>query len=148
MYAAGTNRMRMRMFHTQQDVHPNHIFSPVVTAPSVSADYKPRVDWSKFHEVVALQSDELKSPHLDHVSKSWGALSGRRCWLKCKSLCTGCLWATQCGCYTCLASQADVSVQRHQGQTLCLVNKLTWMQAVRLPVRLALPASSLAGMRL
>ena len=79
MYAAGTNRMRMRMFHTQQDVHPNHIFSPVVTAPSVSADYKPRVDWSKFHEVVALQSDELKSPHLEHVSKSWGALSGRSC---------------------------------------------------------------------
>ncbi len=76
MYSAGTNRMRMRMFHTQQDVHPNHIFSPVVTAPSVSADYKPRVDWSKFHEVVALQSDELKSPHLEHVSKSWGALSG------------------------------------------------------------------------
>ncbi|DBB04045.1 hypothetical protein WJX77_007564 [Trebouxia sp. C0004] len=75
MYSAGTNRMRMRMFHTQQDVHPNHIFSPVVTAPSVSADYKPRVDWSKFHQVLALQSDELKSPHLEHVSKSWGALS-------------------------------------------------------------------------
>jgi hypothetical protein len=92
MYSAGTNRMRMRMFHTQQDVHPNHIFSPVVTAPSVSADYKPRVDWSKFHEVVALQSDELKSPHLEHVSKSWGALSGSRCsCVKCKSFCTGCL---------------------------------------------------------
>ncbi len=76
MYAAGTNRMRMRMFHTQQDVHPNQIFSPVVTAPSASADYKPRVDWSKFHEVVPLMSDELKNPHLERVSKAWGALSG------------------------------------------------------------------------
>ena len=76
MYSAGTNRMRMRMFHTQQDVHPNHIFSPVVTAPSASADFKPRVDWSKFHEVVPLLADELKSPHLEHVSKAWGALSG------------------------------------------------------------------------
>ena len=75
----GTNRMRMRMFHTQQDVHPNHIFCPVVTAPSVSADYKPRVDWSKFHEVVALEQEELKSPHLDHVSKAWGALSSKPC---------------------------------------------------------------------
>ena len=76
MYSAGTNRMRMRMFHTQQDVHPNHIFSPVVTAPSISADYKPRVDWSKFHEVTPLLTDDLKSPHLDTVGKSWGALSG------------------------------------------------------------------------
>ena len=72
------------MFHTQQDVHPNHIFSPVVTAPSVSADYKPRVDWSKFHSVVPLESDELKSPHLEHVGKSWGTLSGQ---LWCKLLC-------------------------------------------------------------
>lgn len=75
MYSAGTNRMRMRMFHTQQDVHPNHIFSPVVTAPSASADYKPRVDWSKFHEVVPLLTDELKSPHLSTVGKAWGAMS-------------------------------------------------------------------------
>lgn len=67
----------MRMFHTQQDVHPNHIFCPVVTAPSNSADYKPRVDWSNFHEVVALEEDELKSPHLDRVSKAWGALSSK-----------------------------------------------------------------------
>lgn len=65
----------MRMFHTEQDVHPNHIFCPVVTAPSMSADYKPRVDWSKFHDVVALEQEELKSPHLAHVSKAWGALS-------------------------------------------------------------------------
>ena len=75
MYSMGTNRMRMRMFHTQQDVHPNHIFCPVVTAPSSSADYKPRVDWSNFHEVIALEQEELQSPHLQHVSKSWGALS-------------------------------------------------------------------------
>ena len=77
MYSMGTNRMRMRMFHTQQDVHPNHIFCPVVTAPSSSADYKPRVDWSKFHEVIALEEDELKSPHLECVSKAWGALSSK-----------------------------------------------------------------------
>ena len=77
MYSMGTNRMRMRMFHTQQDVHPNHIFCPVVTAPSNSADYKPRVDWSNFHEVVALEEDELKSPHLERVSKAWGALSSK-----------------------------------------------------------------------
>ena len=117
----------MRMFHTQQDVHPNHIFSPVVTAPSVSADYKPRVDWSKFHEVVALQSDELKSPHLEHVSKSWGALSGSRCsCVICKSLCSGCPWSAQCHCFTYFASQADISDQRHRGKTSCLVNNLTW----------------------
>ena len=79
------------MFHTQQDVHPNHIFSPVVTAPSVSADYKPRVDWSKFHSVVPLESDELKSPHLEHVGKSWGTLSGQLCCSK--SLCR-CLMLT------------------------------------------------------
>ena len=65
----------MRMFHTQQDVHPNHIFSPVVTCPSDSPDFKPRVDWSKFHQVVLLEEDELKSPHLERVSQSWGALS-------------------------------------------------------------------------
>ncbi|KAL3154506.1 hypothetical protein ABBQ32_013968 [Trebouxia sp. C0010 RCD-2024] len=75
MYSMGTNRMRMRMFHTQSDVHPNHIFCPVVTAPSSSADYKPRVDWSKFHEVIALEQEELQSPHLQHVSRAWGALS-------------------------------------------------------------------------
>ena len=79
--------MRMRMFHTQQDVHPNHIFCPVVTAPSSSADYKPRVDWSKFHEVVALEEDELKSPHLEHVSKAWGALSSTSWSPLCDSAC-------------------------------------------------------------
>ena len=82
MYSMGTNRMRMRMFHTQQDVHPNHVFCPVVTAPSSSADYKPRVDWSKFHDVVALEQEELKSPHLENVSKAWGALS-RKALLTC-----------------------------------------------------------------
>ena len=65
----------MRMFHTQQDVHPNHIFCPAVTSPSDSPDFKPRVDWSKFHQVVAVEEEELKSPHLEKVSKSWGALS-------------------------------------------------------------------------
>ena len=65
----------MRMFHTQQDVHPNHIFCPAVTSPSDSPDFKPRVDWSKFHQVVLVEEEELKSPHLEKVSKSWGALS-------------------------------------------------------------------------
>lgn len=67
--------MRMRMFHTQQDVHPNHIFCPAVTSPSDSSDFKPRVDWSKFHQVVPLEEEALRSPHLEKVSKSWGALS-------------------------------------------------------------------------
>ena len=75
MYSTGTNRMRMRMFHTQQDVHPNHIFCPAVTSPSDSSDFKPRVDWSRFHQVVPLEEEQLKNPHLERVSKSWGALS-------------------------------------------------------------------------
>ena len=79
------------MFHTQQDVHPNHIFSPVVTAPSASADYKPRVDWSKFHEVVPLLTDELKSPHLSTVGKAWGAMSGNLLQSSVWWLCHSCL---------------------------------------------------------
>lgn len=116
MYSMGTNRMRMRMFHTQSDVHPNHIFCPVVTAPSSSADYKPRVDWSKFHEVIALEQEELQSPHLQHVSRAWGALSSKFSPINTNDACLCVLLCSYPTCCTC-NHYAQVLLLRHQTQS-------------------------------
>ena len=53
-YKASQNRMRMRIFNVLQDVRAQHAFLPIVSRPAASADFKPRINWTAFHETVPL----------------------------------------------------------------------------------------------
>ena len=55
MYVNSQNRMRMRIYNVLDDVKRNHAFEPVVVAPSDSPDFKPRVDWLRFHSTRYVQ---------------------------------------------------------------------------------------------
>jgi hypothetical protein len=46
--------MRMRIFNVLDDVKREHGFAPVVTRPADSPDFRPRVNWSRFHETMPL----------------------------------------------------------------------------------------------
>ncbi|KAK9916760.1 hypothetical protein WJX75_006642 [Coccomyxa subellipsoidea] len=61
MYSGSQNRMRMRIFNVLDDVKREHGFAPIVTRPADSPDFKPRVNWSRFHETMAL-SDMANDP--------------------------------------------------------------------------------------
>ena len=54
MYSNAQNRMRMRIFNVLDDVKRESGFAPVVTRPADSPDFKPRVNWSRFHETMPL----------------------------------------------------------------------------------------------
>ena len=49
MYINSQNRMRMRLYNILEDVKRQHAFESIVTSPLDSPDYKPRVDWVRFH---------------------------------------------------------------------------------------------------
>ena len=58
MYCNSQNRMRMRIYNCFNDIKLHHHFAPIVTRPLDSADRKPRIDWSHFHQtVVDLDAD-------------------------------------------------------------------------------------------
>jgi hypothetical protein len=48
-YLSGQNRFRMRVYNVLEDVKRQHAFEPIITSPTDSPDYKPRVDWVRFH---------------------------------------------------------------------------------------------------
>jgi len=52
MYSSSTTVMKQRTFNVCNDVKYAHRLIPIVTAPNQSADGKPRVLWSKFHDTV------------------------------------------------------------------------------------------------
>ncbi|KAL3145430.1 hypothetical protein ABBQ38_001675 [Trebouxia sp. C0009 RCD-2024] len=63
--------VRMRFFHAHQNIHPNHVFQPIVSAPTVD-DRKPRVDWTEFHTVLPVQShDSNHSGQLEELTSLW-----------------------------------------------------------------------------
>lgn len=63
--------LRMRFFHTQQNIYPNHVFQPIVSAPTLE-DRKPRVDWTEFHTVLPVKShDRNHSGRLEELSNLW-----------------------------------------------------------------------------
>eukprot|EP00891_Asterochloris_glomerata_P004119 jgi/Astpho2/4119/fgenesh1_pg.00063_%23_104_t len=76
MYSNSQNRMRMRLYHTRQDVFPNYVFTPIVSPPAASPDFKPRVDWEHFHSVEplpsAIHARGHLPPDLQRVTSHWG----------------------------------------------------------------------------
>ena len=67
--------LRMRFFHTHHNIHPNHVFQPVVSAPTLE-DRKPRVDWTDFHTVLPVKSEDRNhSGHLEELGSLWRTLS-------------------------------------------------------------------------
>ena len=69
----------MRFFHTHQNIHPNHVFQPIVSAPTLE-DRKPRVDWTEFHTIVPVESkDKNHSGRLDELSSLWRTSSECAC---------------------------------------------------------------------
>ena len=61
----------MRFFHTHQNIHPNHVFQPVVSPPTVD-DRKPRVNWVDFHTVMPVDSmDTNHSGRLEALAGLW-----------------------------------------------------------------------------
>lgn len=64
MYKASQNRLRMRMYNVLKDIRRQHAFYPIVIRPSLSPDYRPRVNWANFHETVPLE----KAPALYRAS--------------------------------------------------------------------------------
>ena len=63
--------IRMRFFHTHQNIHPNHVFQPVVSPPTVD-DRKPRVNWVDFHTVMPVDSmDTNHSGRLEALAGLW-----------------------------------------------------------------------------
>ncbi len=63
--------IRMRFFHTHQNIHPNHVFQPVVSPPTVD-DRKPRVNWVDFHTVMPVNSmDTNHSGRLEALAGLW-----------------------------------------------------------------------------
>ncbi len=52
MYSNSTTVMKQRTYNVCNDVKYAHRLLPIVTAPNQSADGKPRVLWSKFHDTV------------------------------------------------------------------------------------------------
>lgn len=48
-YMNSQNRMRMRIYNVLEDVKRQHAFESIVSSPLDSPDYKPRVDWVRFH---------------------------------------------------------------------------------------------------
>jgi hypothetical protein len=63
MYTSSQNRMRMRIYNVLRDVKKDHAFYPIVTSPADSPDFKPRVNWGRFHDTVPL-GDALQSTNL------------------------------------------------------------------------------------
>lgn len=55
MYKASQNRLRMRMYNVLKDIKRQHAYVPIVIRPALSPDYRPRVNWSNFHETVPLE---------------------------------------------------------------------------------------------
>lgn len=71
--------LRMRFFHTQQNIYPNHVFQPIVSAPTLE-DRKPRVDWTEFHTVLPVKShDRNHSGRLEELSNLWRTSSECAC---------------------------------------------------------------------
>ena len=106
MYSTSQNRMRMRLYHTRQDVFPNYVFTPIVSPPAASPDFKPRVDWEQFHSVeplpAAISSKGRLSPDLQRVTSHWG-LGG--CCSGPAQHTAGCsALLVVCGCLVCSAS--------------------------------------------
>ena len=66
MYVNAQNRMRMRIFNVLDDVKREHGFAPVVTRPADSPDFRPRVNWSRFHETMPLA--EVGPPSLRNTT--------------------------------------------------------------------------------
>ena len=102
MYSNAQNRMRMRIFNVLDDVKREAGFAPVVTRPADSPDFKPRVNWSRFHETMPLAemaSDPgaraLGRPGLTHSdgvngpADITGGVCGRLSW-ECTSSCCAC----------------------------------------------------------
>ena len=84
--------IRMRFFHTHQNIHPNHVFQPVVSPPTAD-DRKPRVDWTEFHTVLPVDSlDSNHSGHLEELAGLWRTSGQAR--------------LVTCICYVCCASCA------------------------------------------
>ena len=54
MYSNSATVMKQRTYNVCNDVKYAHRLLPIVTAPSQSADGKPRVLWSKFHDTAAV----------------------------------------------------------------------------------------------
>ena len=52
MYSNSSTVMKQRTYNVCNDVKYAHRLIPIVTAPSQSADGKPRVLWSKFHDTI------------------------------------------------------------------------------------------------
>ena len=52
MYSNSSIAMKQRTYNVCNDVKYAHRLIPIVTAPNQSADGKPRVLWSKFHDTV------------------------------------------------------------------------------------------------
>ena len=52
MYSNSSTIMKQRTYNVCNDVKYAHRLIPIVTAPSQSADGKPRVLWSKFHDTM------------------------------------------------------------------------------------------------
>ena len=53
-YKASQNRMRMRIFNVLQDVKAQHAFLPIVSRPAASPGFKPRINWTAFHDTIPL----------------------------------------------------------------------------------------------
>ena len=74
--------IRMRFFHTHQNIHPNHVFQTVVSPPTVD-DRKPHVDWVDFHTTVPVDSlDTNHSGNLEELAGLWRPSGHPHCaWL-------------------------------------------------------------------
>ena len=79
MYCNSQNRMRMRIFNVLDDVKREHGFAPIVTRPADSPDFRPRVNWSRFHETMPLAEVSIT---LRNLLEEWraGALLGVWAW--------------------------------------------------------------------
>ena len=63
--------IKMRFFHTNNNIRANHVFHPAVSCPTPE-DRKPRVDWTKFHSIIPVhQEDENHSDHLHSLMQVW-----------------------------------------------------------------------------
>lgn len=54
MYTNSQNRMRMRMYNVLRDIKREQAFYPIVTSPADSPDFKPRINWGRFHDTIPI----------------------------------------------------------------------------------------------
>ena len=87
----------MRLCHAHQNIHPNHVFQPIVSAPTIE-DRKPRVDWTEFHTVLPVGShDSNHSGQLQELTSLWRTSSECAC----------------CGCWACLEHNVPKQLSVH-----------------------------------